>query len=663
MSIVVADGIGNAVDAGVEQFAARLRELHVDDAFLTKREAWSEPSEDSGKLYLAVTPNAPLEARLSALPSVESEGYNLLVDTRSAFILGKDQAGLYYGLMTLRQLVDSQGRIARVSVSDWPDMRLRGTYMAGSAGLDARILQCAALKLNFMLFECSDFFDLEDEEILARWGKAFALCRANFIEPVPEIQSLGWGQFVLSKHPAAAEGVYVDKRRFEVKDGAVQSPDAPSAPPAAIVNAEFEDESGLTGWRSERQGDCVVIDSKSPHAGKGSLRVTQTELGTMRVFQDVSVLPHSGYELSCFIRTKGVAQGSAYIEVYGLNDDGRLGNFLVCGVPIKGDHDWERMAGTFDSGEYAKVQIYIRIQDAVGTAWFDDVAIMGTPSLNPLGNLLISDAAPLVVQDETGATTFEEGKDYRIASAPTTFPFGLGEPSRIETLADGKIKNGTAVLLSYHQAPQGSMSCCPSEPLYQEFMRGAIHSLAKTLKTKFIHIGHDEPRVINRDQRCKARNLSNSQLFADDIQRMREFAREIDPSIRLMMWSDAVNPYHNGPSLDMNDAASLIPKDVVQCPWWYDWPDNDGRIEKSTTYFLNQGFDVTGSPWFKHRNVYQWAETLHRFGKDNPHVLGMIYTSWGDTTEDPWQALKTAAEYSWNLDGTPLDEFLNRQQR
>ena len=62
------------------------------------------------------------------------------------------------------------------------------------------------------------------------------------------------------------------------------------------------------------------------------------------------------------------------------------------------------------------------------------------------------------------------------------------------------------------------------------------------------------------------------------------------------------------------------------------------RIEKSTTFFLDQGFDLTGSPWFDHRNVHQWAVTLHKHGKENPHVLGLLYTSWGDTTVNPWRA-------------------------
>ena len=289
--------------------------------------------------------------------------------------------------------------------------------------------------------------------------------------------------------------------------------------------------------------------------------------------------------------------------------------------------------------------------------------MIGIPGLNPLSNVLITRSAPVMVQDESGGTTYEEGKDYRLVAAPVAFPFEVGAPLRIEIPSGSRLKDASAVLLSYHQAPPGGITCCPSEPLYQEFMRKTIRNVIQCLKPKYLHIGHDEPRVLNRDRRCTDRKLSNSELFADDVKRMQAFAREADPAIRLMMWSDAVNPHHNGPSLQMNDAAALLPRDIIQCLWWYDWPDKDNRIENSMKFFLGLGFDVTGSPWFSHRNVHQWADTLHKHRQSNPHVLGEIYTSWADTAVDPWQALPTAAQYMWTVDKIPLDEFLKQEQR
>jgi len=647
---------------GIDRFIERLRELHVPEAVLPPVNFSTESSPGPGFIHLGLTPNAEIGTRVAVLPEPPAEGYRLVVDKDAVYMLGSDLPGLYHGLMTLRQLVDAQGRIAQAAISDWPDFPLRGAYMAGSAGIEARILQCAALKLNFMLFESGDFFCLGDAKKRACWQDAFALCRKHFIEPVPELQSLGWGQFVLAAHPEAAEGIYMDKQRFEVRDGAVRSPDPPAPPAAVVVNAGFDDSEGgvPAGWAADRQYEGVAVDREGAHTGAGCLRITRTENGTTRLWQNVTVLPQNRYEFSCFLRTKGIAPGTAYGEVYGLNPDGQLGAWLGHAGMTHGDQDWRRMAAVVDSGSYTRLQIYLRVQDAAGTAWFDDVAVAGVQGANPLSNVLITASAPVIVQDETGGITYEEGRDYRLVPAPLSYPFGTGAPLRVEIVADGRIKDGSAVLLSCHRVPPDSVTCCPSEPLYQEFMRETIHSVVGSLKPKYLHIGHDEPRVLNRDRRCTARGLSNSALFADDIKRMQAYAREADPAIRVMMWSDAVNPYHNGPSLNMNDAAVLIPKDVVQCPWWYSWPDSGNRIENSTKFFLELGFEVTGSPWFDHRNVQQWADTLHRHRAGDTRVLGPIYTSWSDTTENPWQALQTSAQYSWSPDKISLDEFLKQ---
>ena len=67
---------------------------------------------------------------------------------------------------------------------------------------------------------------------------------------------------------------------------------------------------------------------------------------------------------------------------------------------------------------------------------------------------------------------------------------------------------------------------------------------------------------------------------------------------------------------------------------------------------------MTGSPWFNHRNVQQWAATLHKHRQSNTHVLGEIYTSWADTPVNPWQALPTAAQYMWTVDKDTLGRVL-----
>ena len=85
------------------------------------------PSFEPGFIHLGVVPDAKLESRVAKLSTPAAERNRLVVEKDAVSILGSDLPGLYHGLMTLRQLVDAQGRIPRVAISDWPDLPLHGT--------------------------------------------------------------------------------------------------------------------------------------------------------------------------------------------------------------------------------------------------------------------------------------------------------------------------------------------------------------------------------------------------------------------------------------------------------------------------------------------------------------------------------------------------------
>lgn len=60
------------------------------------------------------------------------EGYILSVSDRLALVAGTDEAGAFYGLQSLRQLIGRRGAglaIQAVSIRDWPDKPLRGIKM------------------------------------------------------------------------------------------------------------------------------------------------------------------------------------------------------------------------------------------------------------------------------------------------------------------------------------------------------------------------------------------------------------------------------------------------------------------------------------------------------------------------------------------------------
>jgi hypothetical protein len=60
------------------------------------------------------------------------QGYDLLVQPGEVSLVGADPRGLYYGLMTLRQLVrqaDRAGRIPCLRIEDWPEYPVRGILL------------------------------------------------------------------------------------------------------------------------------------------------------------------------------------------------------------------------------------------------------------------------------------------------------------------------------------------------------------------------------------------------------------------------------------------------------------------------------------------------------------------------------------------------------
>ncbi len=676
--VVIMDKAHSSTVAGIEQVNARLAELKKPTLELAEKKSRGEPR---GTVCLTVEPSSEIERLVVGLPKPKAEGYRLVVTADGVAILGKDVSGLYYGLTTLRQLIQPDGRIPCVAISDWPDLPVRGTYIGEHHfGDDPRkkIPYLASLKLNLVVLEYYGLYRLDDPKVRARWQDLFALCRKHCIEPVPELQSLGWGHMVLSLDPRTVEGVTLSKQPFEAKDGRIVPGVQEPAPPIALVNPGFEQAKGndAHGWGQDTVEPTICVDKADKHSGTASLRLTRTRRGIIRAWQDVACLPNQGYEIGCYLKTrdiKGSGDCGAYIEVYGLHPNGGHGALLAKSAMRKGSQAWRAEHAGLSSGGYQRLRVYVRIQDATGTAWFDDVSLVGTrhAPADPLRNVIITQAAPLTVANATGTITYEAGKDYRVV--PGDPPVGPGhdlsrtsypasaKPLSLTLLPGSRIRDGDKLLVSFTYAPQGSITCCPSEPLYREVMRKSIQNVVRYLEPKYIHIGHDEPRVFNRDDRCKRRGLSNTELFVDDIKRMRQFAREADPNVRLMMWADAVNPYHNEPHAGMKKAAQSLPRDIVMSTWFYSSPQNDAAIRRSVAYFTDLGFDVTGSPWFQYANAHTWAQCLSERRKRSPHALGEIYTSWKDNKSvDPWQALTTTAEYAWSASTPPFDAWMKR---
>ena len=104
------------------------------------------------------------------------QGYTLDVGASGIVVAGKDSAGLFYGVQTLRQLVVAGGegaRILGVKARDWPALAYRGTQVDMSRGpvpnlnyLKRIVRTIAEFKMNQLYMYIEDSFRLDGQPLV-----------------------------------------------------------------------------------------------------------------------------------------------------------------------------------------------------------------------------------------------------------------------------------------------------------------------------------------------------------------------------------------------------------------------------------------------------------------------------------------------------------------
>lgn len=182
------------------------------------------------------------------------EGYFLHVSKEKIVIAGSDDQGAFYGLQSLRQLIEEEdgAGVQGLTVRDWPSLPFRGIrlYVPGPENIPffKRFLRdfMALYKFNRVIMEVNCMRLDRHPEVNAGWiefanelkysrsnsteglrgeeknsshydaGDGFIiekddirdlveLANGNFIELIPEIPSLTHGYYLLTRHPELAE--------------------------------------------------------------------------------------------------------------------------------------------------------------------------------------------------------------------------------------------------------------------------------------------------------------------------------------------------------------------------------------------------------------------------------------------------------------------------
>jgi hexosaminidase len=122
------------------------------------------------------TTGSALEGAGLNTTGVGDQGYVLDVEPSGIVVAGKDSAGLFYGVQTLRQLVvgDAAGaRILGVHVRDWPALAYRGTQVDMARGpvpklsyLKRIVRTISEFKLNQLYMYMEDSFRLDGQPLV-----------------------------------------------------------------------------------------------------------------------------------------------------------------------------------------------------------------------------------------------------------------------------------------------------------------------------------------------------------------------------------------------------------------------------------------------------------------------------------------------------------------
>lgn len=483
---------------------------------------------------------------------------------------------------------------------------------------------------------------------------------------------------------------------------------------------------GVNGW--QRSTKNVLNDSRDQiHSGKYAMTlktghsVVDTIKRTAGLADNVlktivSTIPGSYYELTFWARHNASSGNFLKVEVkqYDKNDH------IITSVPpftekFHLSKKWSpEHLSIFTHSDCKKIMLGFKKRsrgNPTGQILIDDIKMIRMNGA--LLNVLRTNQTDVVIKDEKNQKSYTEPSDYRInevlfrddvtrshktssSGKPVIWNFNGNSVSsrgaisgiKIKLSPDSGIKKQDVVSISYDCIPlypEYSRYCLSSQGTY-EIYHNSLKNIVQ-LAPDHININMDEYRGgYNRDSRCLKRNKNNGALFANFVNNLNDLLHQAGdvevlpgyslpglgkPDIRLMIWDDMVNYWHNGGGKrghlyqvqyggipgsaylaldgtplkrDIWSSKNMklenpISKDVILASWWYG-KDTRDKMKNSPSFYTKQGYDFFVCPWDTLSNIQQWAAAAAE-----SKCLGMLCTSWNGRKD----GILPAADYAWNL--------------
>jgi hypothetical protein len=456
------------------------------------------------------------------------------------------------------------------------------------------------------------------------------------VEIIPSLFPIGYSNGLLAHDPNLAEGMPVEGAPFVVRGGGL----APMVDPQArIENGGLEQTRGdvFEGFRfQDEPGRVTGADREVAHSGSVSCRITPA--GTdgssenARLVCRVAVRPRGCYRFSAWVQTRELSNTGGFRLLALGADGGRPLTFHEGGVAAS--QDWEQVEVVFNSQDQEVVNLYVGIWGrGSGTLWVDDLALEELA----LVNVLRREGCPLTVTSVDGKTRYEEERDFRPVADPSLgrVPYGgeydFGHAGPTIRLAEGsRLREGERVKVGwYHPVITHGFQvmCCLTDAKVDELLRDQARRVNELFRPKTFFMAHDEIRVANWCQTCRATGKTPGALLADQVGRCVSILRDVNPEGEIAVWSDMFDPTHNAVKDYYLVNGSLegswegLPKEVIIANW------NSGRASDSLRFFEERGHRQILAGYYDDRglgNFRRWDATAGGVRG----VEGFMYTTW-----------------------------------
>jgi hypothetical protein len=457
------------------------------------------------------------------------------------------------------------------------------------------------------------------------------------LEIIPAVFSIGYSNGILAHDPNLAEGILADGVPHVVRDQVARLQPHPAA---MIRNGDFEKSEAdrFDGFSfQDDPGRSTFADSQVAHSGRHACRIEPGKNkdggGNARLVQRVGVRRHACYRFSCWVKTRDYSPAAGFhLLALGAGSPGRTLTFHEGG--LEATADWSQRDVVFNTLDHDEVNLYAGVWgDARGTLWIDDLRLEELS----LVNVLRRPGCPLGIRSSDGKTVYNEGRDFlpiadeKLGQVPFAGELDFEHAGPLIRLATGsRIRPGETVRVSWYHPilTHGSqIMCCLSEPKLETILRDQARRVNALFHPKTFFMSHEEIRVANWCRACQARNATPGRLLAENVRQCLTILRELNPRVRVAVWSDMFDPHHNAVADyylvngTLKGSWEGIPRDVIIANW------NSGKARESLAWFASRGHRQVIAGYYDDDNpsgLRKWEAAARGVNG----VIGFMYTTW-----------------------------------